>query len=209
MTSLKQYRLALQIFQSNRLRRDYRDLSEIPEYNLLGEFFFNEMYGPRDFSARDSGARRLNTFLHLVPGVHLDDVMQVLKLLDLTNTLDQRMAMLLMDRQAGLGFTEDIYDECYRELNNYDERLEQLHLIDGSIRNVFRLSRYAVIGTALSSVRMVAKVSGLDAIYQFLVKGYYALRGVRDIEPFATAIQSRELVRLNRVYGIGLDEETE
>ncbi|MEI8166619.1 MAG: hypothetical protein WCG26_09570, partial [Chloroflexales bacterium] len=80
-TTFKQHRLALQIFQSNRLRRDYHDLAAIPQYDAVGEFFFTEMYGPRDFSDRDEDARRIHHFIQILPGVHLNDVQQVLSLL--------------------------------------------------------------------------------------------------------------------------------
>ena len=46
MKTFMQYRIALQVFQSHRLRRDYRDLSAIPMYEPVGEFFFTELYGP-------------------------------------------------------------------------------------------------------------------------------------------------------------------
>ena len=54
MTTHQEYKLALQTFQSQRLRRDLADLAAEPQYKKIGEFFFEEMYGPRDFSARAS-----------------------------------------------------------------------------------------------------------------------------------------------------------
>ena len=53
----REYKLALQQFQSARLRRDHADLAAERQYQAIGEFFFNEMYGPRDFAARDDQAR--------------------------------------------------------------------------------------------------------------------------------------------------------
>jgi hypothetical protein len=200
MTTLKQYRLALQIFQSNRLRRDYPDLSAIKQYHAVGEFFFTEIYGPRDFSERDNGARRLQGFLHLVPGVMAEDVEQVLELLDLTNHLDHDLALVLHGREVGLNFNEAVYEECYRRQNNYDDRLRQLKLVDRSLYDVFRLSRIGLLGTALRRTRLVAQLTGIDGIHQFLLKGYDALRPVQDITLFAQTIYDRELERLNRIY---------
>jgi hypothetical protein len=39
-----------QAFQSQRLRRDLADLAAEAQYQQIGQFFFEEMYGVRDFS---------------------------------------------------------------------------------------------------------------------------------------------------------------
>lgn len=201
MTTLRQYRLALQIFQANRLRRDYSDLAAIAEYEPVGEFFFEEMYGPRDFGERDADAKRIQHVLHMLPGVHLHDVEQVLGLLDLTNRLDQHLAELMLRQGTGLDFDEATYEACYREADNYDARLRQLNLIHSSTYTVFRLSRSHLLGVGLHRSRLLARLVGIEAGHTFLVKGYDALRGVSDITRFAETVHARELERLNRIYG--------
>lgn len=201
MTTLRQYRLALQIFQANRLRRDYSDLAAIPQYEPVGEFFFNEMYGPRDYSARDAGARRLQNVLHMLPGVHLHDVEEVLDLLDLTNRLDEHVAQVMLRAQTGLDFDEPTYDAAYRQADNYAERMRQLNLIRSSTYTVFRLSRSQLLGVGLHRSGLLARLAGIEAAHDFLVKGYDALRGVSDITLFAETVHARELDRLNRIYG--------
>lgn len=200
MITVKQFRIALQIFQSNRLRRDYRDLSEIEQYEPVGEFFFGEMYGPRDYSRRDADARRLQNLLHILPGVHLRDVEQVLSLLDLTNRLDEGLARLMLDSGVHTDFDEATYDHYYRVADNYDQRLEQLELVRGSLYNVFRLSRYHLLGVALHRSGMLARLAGFEVGHEFLRKAYDALQGVSSIDLFAETIYSRELARLNDIY---------
>lgn len=200
MTTLKQYRLALQIFQSNRLRRDFLDLAEIAEYEAVGEFFFVEMYGPRDFSERDAGARRLHHIIQMLPGVHLNDVEQVLSLLELTNVLDEDLANLMYRLETGLDFDEATYEHAYRVADNYDERLRQLQLVNSSLHNVFRLSRSHLLGIGLHRTRFLAILAGIEEAHAFLVKGFDALQGVDDINHFADTVYARELARLNRIY---------
>jgi hypothetical protein len=200
MITLKQLRIALQIFQSNRLRRDYRDLAEIPQYELVGEFFFSEMYGPRDYTQRDSDARRLQHILHMLPGVHLRDVEQVLELLEMTNRLDDGLARMMLAQGLHTDFDEETYDRVYREADNYDDRLVQLGLIRSCLYNVFRLSRSHLLGMALHRSRMVARLAGFEAGHDFLRKGYDALQGVSSIDLFAETIYRRELARLDHVY---------
>lgn len=200
MTTLKQYRLALQIFQANRLRRDYRDLAEVPQYTLVGEFFFTEIYGPKDFSDRDAQGRRLQQIVHLLPGVAARDVEEVLELLELTNRLDDGLARAMLAAQLGVGFDEPTYERFYRAADNYDQRLRQLQLIDSSLRNVFTLSRSSLLGMALHRSRLVARLAGVEAVHGFLTRGYDALHRVSQIDTFAVTIYNRELQRLNRIY---------
>ncbi|MGB9634715.1 MAG: FFLEELY motif protein [Chloroflexaceae bacterium] len=201
MSTFKQYRIALQIFQSNRLRRDYRDLAEIPQYEPVGEFFFNEIYGPRDFTERDRGARRLHQFIHALPGVRLRDVEEVLDLLDLTNRLDDGLALMMLEHKVGTDFDEATYERFYYLADNYDERLKQLELVRSSLYNVFRLSRSHLLGIGLHRSRLLARLLGMEAAHEFLVKGYDALQGVISIDHFAVTVHDRELARLNRIYG--------
>src|SRR4051812_16469507 len=100
------YKLTLQIFQSQRLRRDHADLAVEPQYRQIAEFFFEEMYGPRDFSSRDEQARRLHQYVHLAPGLAARDVHDVLQLLELTNQLDDAIAAQLSALETPLDFDE-------------------------------------------------------------------------------------------------------
>jgi hypothetical protein len=202
MNTLKQYRLALQIFQSNRLRRDYSDLAAIPQYEPVGEFFFIEMYGPRDFSDRNAGARKIQSFLHILPGVKLRDIEEVLDLLEITVQLDDEMAQLMLDRDTGVDFDEATYEQIYREADNYDERFHQLELIRKSLYNVFQLSRSQLLGMALHRSRLFARLAGIEAVHGFLMKGYDAVHGVSNIDRFAHTVYDRELARLNRIYEV-------
>jgi hypothetical protein len=201
MTTFIQYRIALQVFQSNRLRRDYRDLSAIPMYEPVGEFFFTELYGPHDFSQRDNDARRLQHFLHIVPGVHLHDIEDLLDLISTTAELDDGLTKLLIDRDVPITFDEPLYEQLYREADNYDMRYRQLELISISLGNVFRLSRSQLLGIALERSGMIAQLAGFGSGHLFLLKGYRALRDVTEIDHFATTIYNRELERLNRIFG--------
>ncbi len=203
MKTFMQYRIALQVFQSHRLRRDYRDLSAIPMYEPVGEFFFTELYGPRDFSQRDNDARRLQHFLHIVPGVHLRDIEELLELISITAELDDGLTDLLIDRGVPLTFDEQIYEQLYREADNYEDRYRQLELISNSLDNVFRLSRSHLLGIALERSTVIARLAGFESGHTFLLKGYRALRNVTEIDHFATTIYNRELDRLNRIFDGG------
>src|SRR6476469_8497330 len=114
MTSQLDYKLTLQSFQSQRLRRDHADLAVEPQYRHIAEFFFEEMYGPHDFSSRDEQAHRLHQFVHLAPGLAARDVQDVLELLELTNRLDDAVAAQLHEQEVALDFDEATYERAYQ-----------------------------------------------------------------------------------------------
>jgi hypothetical protein len=202
MTSQQGYKAVLQLFQSNRLRRDHADLAEEPQYHDIGEFFFEEMYGPHDFSARDEQARRLQQFVHLAPGLAVGDVQRVLELLELTNRLDDAVAHWLMQIGAPLDFNEELYERAYRLADNYDDRVHQLDLARDSLYNVYRMARRPLIGMVLKRTQGLAHTVGMSDIHHFLRMGYNAIQPVRDIHRFVETIGVRERDRLDRIYEV-------
>ena len=200
MPSHQDYKRALQSFQSRRLRRDHADLANEPQYQKIAEFFFSEMYGPNDFSARDEQARRLHQFVHLAPGLGVRDVEEVLQLLELTNRLDDDVAGWLIMLGAPLDFDEPIYERAYRAADHYDERVRQLGLARASLYNVYRLSHKPLLALALRQTQGLAQATGMAELHRFLYQGFQAIQPVRDIYRFVETICVREQDRLDRIY---------
>jgi hypothetical protein len=200
MPTQQDYKLALQTFQSQRLRRDLADLAAESQYQQIGQFFFEEMYGPRDFSARDEQAQRVHKFIHRIPGLTIHDVEPVLDLLALTNKLDDEIANLLIELGAPLDFDEAIYERAYRLADNYAARLTQIGLAIDALANVHRLGRKRLLGVALQSTQALAHAVGMGDIHRFLRLGYQAIQPVRNIQHFLITIETREKARLDRIY---------
>lgn len=208
MATHQEYKLALQAFQSQRLRRDLADLAAESQYQQIGQFFFEEMYGPHDYAARDQQAHRVHQFIHRVPGLAIHDVEPVLTLLELTNELDDRLTSLLIALGAPLAFDEVIYEDAYRQADNYDERVIQIDLVRIALSNVYRLGHKKLLGLALQSTRGLAHRVGMGDLHRFLRLGYQAIQPVRDIERFLATIVSRERARLDRIYGVDTARES-
>ena len=202
MTTHQDYKLALQAFQSQRLRRDLADLAAEEQYQQIGQFFFEEMYGARDFSVRDEQAQRAHWFVHRVPGVTAHDVESVLDLLELTTRLDDEITDLLIALGAPLDFDEPIYEQAYRLADRYTERVHQIDLVLVALGNVHRLGRKKLLGLALQSTHVLAHAVGMGDIHRFLRLGYQAIQPVRDITRFLDTIEQREKERLDRIYHI-------
>jgi hypothetical protein len=203
MATQRDYKLALQALQSARLRRDLADLAAETQYKSIGEFFFEEMYGPRDFTARDTQAQRVHHFVHLTPGLSIHDVEPVLTLLELTNKLDDEIVAVLVEMGAPLDFDEAVYERAYRLADNYAERVTQIELVVTALGNVHRLGRKKLLGLALNGSQALAFAAGMGDIHRFLRLGYVAIQPVRDIARLLTTIATRERARLDRIYAVG------
>ena len=202
MPSQLDYKLTLQTFQSQRLRRDHTDLAAESQYRQIAEFFFEEMYGPKDFSSRDAQAHRLHQFVHLAPGLAARDVQDVLELLELTNLLDDTVAVWLSELEAPLDFDESTYERAYRLCDNYADRVHQIDLIRNSLYNVYRMARKPLIGAMLQRTQGLAHSVGMTDIHRFLYLGYQAIQPVRDIHRFVETVLLREQDRLDRIYEV-------
>lgn len=200
MATHLEYKIALQVFQSKRLQRDLADLAAERQYQAIGKFFFDEMYGPHDYTARDLQAHRIHLFIHRVPGISFQDVEPVLTLLELTNELDDQMTNHLIHMHAPLDFDEALYDKAYRELDNYAVRATQIDLVLLALGNVYRLGQRKLLGVALMSTQAVAHTLGMGELHRFLRLGYQAIQPVRDIQRFLNTIGERERARLDQIY---------
>ncbi len=193
---------ALQSFQSRRLRRDHADLAGERQYHDIGEFFFEEMYGPRDFGARDEQARRLQQFVHLAPGLNVGDVQNVLELLDLTNKLDDEVVAWMLKLESPLEIDEATYERAYRLADNYADRVRQLELVRHSLYNVYRMARRPLLGSVLKRTQGLAQTVGMADIHRFLRTGFESIQSVRDIHRFVETVCVREQDRLDRIYEV-------
>jgi hypothetical protein len=200
MSHRQLYRHSLQALQSSRLRRDHADLAAESQYRRIAEFFFEEIYGPRDFTSRDEQARRLHHFVGLAPGVLIRDVEQVLELLDLTNRLDEAVVDQLVTLGAPHDFDEPEYERAYRLADNYAERRRQIELVRDALYNVYRLARRPLMDTVLRRTHGLAHAAGMTDIHRFLLIGYESIKPVRDIYRFVETISVREGSRLDRIY---------
>lgn len=202
MPSQLEYKHTLQAFQSQRLRRDHADLAEEPQYRQIADFFFQEMYGPSDFSARDEQAYRLHQFVNLLPGLATSDIKDVLELLELTNRLDGAVAAQLSWLAATLAFDEMTYERAYQLCDNYRERMHQIELSRITLYNVYRMAHKPLIGALLQRTQALAQTAGMSDLHRFLRLGRQAILPVRDIHRFVETILLREQDRLDRIYKV-------
>ena len=201
--SLHDVKLAVQEFQVRRLKRDFRDLRLSPEYGPFCEFFATEIYSARDFTERNDSFRRLaDQFRGLLGQDIHDGLVRLLDLHSLTDRLDQALAESIRAMGIPRDFTESQYEDAYRALDNYDERIAQIDLIIESLEFTHRISQMALINVALKSARIAIGIFSKDRIVALLERACDTLRHIKNVDYLADEIRGREVARLDRIYSV-------
>jgi len=191
----------LQAFQSARLNNTYADLKNDPEYVKIGHFFFEMLYAPEDFSFRDASIKKLHKLLDgkVYKGM-VTAVTQVIELHELSDMLDNRM----VDRMIATGVDEnmdmDQYQEIYRSLHNYDQRIYQIELSTKVTRAFHKLSKKWVVALSLKTVRTAAHLIGMGKILDFIYEGYSGFRAIKKIDFFVETVEQREMAWHNEIW---------
>jgi hypothetical protein len=201
--ALARDRLALRDWQAQRLARTYRDLLDSPRYGPAAAFFLSDLYGPKDFAARDEGmARILPMLARVLPASALEAIALAVELDALSERLDVAMVRTLRNRQPDgpLTVAETGYAEAYRTVADRRERERQIALVVRIGNDLDRLARKRLVGAALAMMERPARAAGLQALHDFLARGFRAFRHMRGAEEFLAIIATRETRANDRLY---------
>lgn len=194
----------LVVFQVGRLRRTYADFAAAPRFQHIARFFFEDVYSTEDKAERDAQFKQLYESFRKKLGAEITaGVGELVALNELSNELDQKLAIKLGEIVPGDSFDEPQYERAYALCDNYGDRLIQIETLGHCIRYFHGLGQNFLIGVALTAVKAAAGLFGGEIVIGFLDRGYHAYRSVTksEIEQFETAVTSREMARLDRIYG--------
>ncbi len=189
-------RHALRLFQSERLASTHVDLMTSKETRTAALFFFEELYGTKDFTQRDADLERIIPMMQrLLPASALRYVAEAIELDAMSEVLDASMASKL-----GEHFTAGQYIEAYRSVGTRSERERQIALVHSVGLSLCELVRMPLIGASLAAMRRPAKIIKLIDLHRFLERGYGAFKQMAKPENFVLTIITRETQILNNIY---------
>ncbi len=184
-------------WQSARLARTYADLAGEPRYRAATAFFLDDLYGPKDFSARDQELLRIVPVMtRILPRSAVETASLAIELEALSETLDHALAHAL----AAGPLDEASYARAYRESSRRDERVRQVDLIEAVGRRLDALVRKPFVPATLKLMRKPAHLAGLGDLQDFLEDGFTAFRAMHGSEEFLAALRGRETAILNRLF---------
>ncbi|WP_034211439.1 FFLEELY motif protein [Arenimonas metalli] len=192
----------LRAWQTRRLAASFEDFLANPRMRPAAEFFLSDLYGEKDFSARDRDVARIMPLMsRLLPDTLLEAAADAIGLAVLSHAFDLRMAEQLARRKAPEAeITLADYGVAYRAVGLPRLRRLQIELIlgvgwtlDGAVhqRGVFKLLRAS---------RLPARAAGLSELQGFLERGFGAFEALDGAGEFLEAIGHRERQASARLF---------
>jgi hypothetical protein len=176
----------LRAWQTARLENSYRDFRADPRYAPAVEFFLSDLYGPREFGARDRDLARAWRYLRrALPAPAMAVLGQAIELDVLTLELDHALVHAL----AAGPVSDATYGAAYRAADDRAGRTRQIDLIVGIGEDLSRIVRHAP-----------AHAAGFGALQDFLERGYAAFRIMKDPDRLMTAIAERETIFMRSLF---------
>jgi hypothetical protein len=195
--------IALKEYQQSRFRRSYADLLVSARYAAAARFFLDELYGPRDFSQRDSQfARVVPTLVRLFPREIVATVGMLARLHAISEELDSTMAQHL--RATTLNAAG--YLSAWRATGRPPDREQQIVLTLAVGAELDRLTRKPLLRQTLRWMRTPAHAAGLGALQEFLELGFDTFRAMKGADDFLRRIGDNER-RLAAVLFGTVDDE--
>lgn len=186
-------RLRLREWQAARLASSHADLASSERYGKAAQFFLSDVYGPKDFSARDDEVERMLPMLvSMLPASALHTIALAVEVDALTEQLDSAMISELQARQRIANIDEAAYAAAYRKVGCAAERRRQIQLIRETGEALERLASKPLLSGLLKLMRRPAHLAGLGDLQEFLENGFAAFRHMGDATEFLDRIESKE-----------------
>ncbi len=192
---------SLQTFQAKRLNSTYEDIKQDPEYALIGDFFFNKLYAPEDFTFRDTSIKKLHAVLDgkIYKGM-VTGITKVMELHELSDSLDDLMVHKMIKSGINEEMTMEEYQKIYKTLDNYDQRIYQINLGAEVTRIFHKLSRKWIVGISLKTVKTAAMVLNIKPVIDFVYEGYTSFKKIKNIDYFIDTVLEREIEWHNEIW---------
>jgi hypothetical protein len=194
--------LAVKRWQASRLARTYPDLLASQRYRPACEFFLDELYGARDFEARDNEALRVVPKLaRMLPERAVETMALAVELDETSESLDARLA-----QAVSLPIDAERYARAYRETGTLAERRLQIDTVDRIGQTLEKLARVPLLAGMLHMMRAPAEAAGFGHLHRFLQNGFDAFKAMGPAGEFLRTIRGRETALMQALFDGRVDE---
>jgi hypothetical protein len=193
--------LAVKRWQSERLARTYPDLLASARYRPACQFFLDDIYGARDFEARDGEALRVvPTLAMMLPERAVETMALAVELDETSESLDARLAQAVR-----MPVDAASYARAYRETGTVAERQLQIDTIDRIGRTLEKLARFPLLSGMLHMMRGPAVAAGFGHLHNFLQSGFDAFVAMGRADEFLDTIRRRETALMESLFAGRVD----
>lgn len=192
--------LAIKRYQRERFARTYADLLSAPRFSRAARFFLDELYGPQDFTQRDSQfARVVPALVRLFPADIVGTVGLLAELHALSEQLDSQMGAALA---APSIIDSRAYIDAWRSVGRREDRDRQIVLTVSIGRSLDRLTRKPLLRRSLHLMRGPARAAGLAALQAFLELGFDTFCDMGGAESFLDLVEQRERILCRLLFDV-------
>jgi len=189
---------ALKEYQQRRFVHTYADLLATTRYGAAARFFLDELYGPADFSRRDSQfARVVPALVRLFPSEVVQTVATLARLHALSETLDTAMAGHFANDTP---ITAPHYIRAWQATGRVADREAQIALTLEVASHLDRLTRKPLLRNSLRVMRGPAQAAGLGELQQFLESGFDTFRAMKGSQEFISIVELREQALVSSLF---------
>ena len=195
---------AIKGFQQRRFSHTYADLLTTVRYAGASRFFLKELYGPGDFSQRDTQfARVVPALVRLFPRDVVETVNTLAQLHALSERLDSAMGRHLSQDVVDAG----AYISAWQATGQPIERELQIALTLSVGQSLDELTRKPLLRHTLRMMRGPARAAGLSALQQFLENGFDTFLAMRGAKDFLSIVSAREHLLAASLFEPGATSE--
>jgi len=188
---------AVKAFQHRRFAHTYADMLAHPRFGPAARFFLADLYGPSDFSARDTQfARVVPALVRLFPRELVSTVGSLAALHALSERLDSLMGVALCGKTVDAAS----YTEAWRACGTPADREQQIVLTGQVGASLERYTRNPLLRHSLRMMRGPAQAAGLGALQRFLETGFDTFKEMRGSGDFLQAIAQRERATCDALF---------
>lgn len=188
---------ALKAFQHSRFAHTYADFLADSRFAGAARFFLEDIYGPADFSERDSQFERIvPALVRLFPSNIVATVADLTALHALSEQLDSAMGRALSSNFVGTA----AYGVAWRQVGDQEARDRQLALMVSVGEDLDRYTRNPLLRHSLRLMRAPASAAGLSALQRFLETGFDTFRHMRGAKEFLETVAGREKALAARLF---------
>ena len=176
-------------YQHERFQHTYADLLAVPRYANATRFFLEELYGPADFTRRDTQFKRVvPALVRLFPQEVVLTVQTLGELHALSETLDTAMGRVVPPGDLDLA----AYAAAWRQVGRPAEREAQIALMRRVADALDAYTRNPLLRHSLRLMRGPARLAGLPELQAFLESGFDTFRAMHGAKDFLDTIVARE-----------------
>lgn len=181
--------LAVKHYQHQRFQHTYADLLAQPRYARATNFFLEELYGPEDFTRRDTQFKRVVPGLvRLFPEEVVVTVETLGQLHALSEVLDTAMGRAVPPGPVELAD----YVAAWQRVGRPDDRQRQIVLTRRVADALDVYTRNPLLRTSLRLMRTPARLAGLGELQAFLESGFDTFGAMRGAQQFLDTVVRRE-----------------